>query len=112
MMQHLSYLTRRLRMARQLKVLVTGASSGIGKAAALELAKRGHTVYASARRVGELEELAQTDGRIVAVPIDVTDAESVRAGAERVDELSDGYGVDVLVNSAGYALGGPVEALS
>jgi NAD(P)-dependent dehydrogenase (short-subunit alcohol dehydrogenase family) len=99
-------------MDKQLKVLVTGASSGIGRAAALELAGRGHTVFASARRVGELDQLARTNEEIEAVPMDVTNGESVRAAAARVEELSDGYGVDVLVNSAGYALGGPVEALS
>jgi len=99
-------------MSEQLKVLVTGASSGIGRATALELAGRGHTVFASARRVGELDQLARANEKIEAVPMDVTDGESVRAAAARVEELSDGYGVDVLVNSAGYALGGPVEALS
>lgn len=99
-------------MAEQLKVLVTGASSGIGKASAVELARRGHAVFAAARRASELEELARGSERIEAVPIDVTDGESVRAAASRIDELTSGYGIDVLVNSAGYALGGPVEALS
>jgi NAD(P)-dependent dehydrogenase (short-subunit alcohol dehydrogenase family) len=99
-------------MAGHLKVLVTGASSGIGKASAVELAARGHDVFAAARRTGELEDLARAHERINPVPMDVTDAESVRAAAGRIDELSAGHGVDVLVNSAGYALGGPVEALS
>jgi NAD(P)-dependent dehydrogenase (short-subunit alcohol dehydrogenase family) len=98
-------------MPRQLTALVTGASSGIGRAAALELAARGHTVFASARRAGELEQLARANDRIVAVPMDVTDAGSVASAAARVEELTDGHGLDVLVNSAGYALGGPVEAL-
>jgi NAD(P)-dependent dehydrogenase (short-subunit alcohol dehydrogenase family) len=99
-------------MAEQLKVLVTGASSGIGKASALELASRGQAVFAAARRASELEELARLNERIEAGPLDVTDAASVSAAVGRVDELSSGYGVDVLVNCAGYALGGPVEALS
>jgi NAD(P)-dependent dehydrogenase (short-subunit alcohol dehydrogenase family) len=99
-------------MAEQLKVLVTGASSGIGKASAVELAKRGHDVFAAARREHELEELARRHERIVPVAVDVTDADSVRAAANRVGELTGGHGIDVLVNSAGYALGGPVEALS
>lgn len=96
----------------ELNVLVTGASSGIGRATALELARRGHIVYASARRASELEQLARANERIRAVPMDVTDSESVSAGAADVDGLSSGHGVDVLVNSAGYALAGPVEALS
>jgi NAD(P)-dependent dehydrogenase (short-subunit alcohol dehydrogenase family) len=99
-------------MAGHLKTLVTGASSGIGKASAVELAARGHHVFAAARRARELEELARTHERITPVPMDVTDAGSVRAAASRIDELTACHGVDVLVNSAGYALGGPVEALS
>jgi len=98
-------------MSKQMKVLVTGASSGIGRATAVELAARGHTVLAAARREKELGELAVQHG-IAPVPIDVTDAKSVLAAAGHVQELTGGYGVDVLVNSAGYALGGPVESLS
>ena len=99
-------------MAERLNVLVTGASSGIGRAAACELASRGHNVFLGARRRTELEELARTSERMKAVPLDVTDPDSVRAAAGRVDELTAGHGIDVLLNSAGYALGGPVEALS
>ena len=78
----------------------------------MEFAGRGQRVFAAARRASELEALARANELIEAVPLDVTDAESVRASAHRVEELTDGHGVDVLVNSAGYALGGPVEALS
>lgn len=99
-------------MAKQLNVLVTGASSGIGRATSLELAGRGHRVFAAARRASVLEELARENRGIEALPIDVTDASSVRAGASCVEELTVGHGLDALVNGAGYALGGPVEALS
>jgi NAD(P)-dependent dehydrogenase (short-subunit alcohol dehydrogenase family) len=99
-------------MPDHLNVFVTGASSGIGRAAAIELAARGHRVFAGARRATALDELAQSDPRIVAVPIDVTDAASVKAAAARIDDATSGHGVDVLVNAAGYALRGPVEALS
>jgi NAD(P)-dependent dehydrogenase (short-subunit alcohol dehydrogenase family) len=99
-------------MPDHLNVFVTGASSGIGRAAAIELAARGHRVFAGARRASALDELAQSDPRIVAVPIDVTDPASVRAAAARIDEATSGHGVDVLVNAAGYALRGPVETLS
>lgn len=99
-------------MSDRLKVLVTGASSGIGRAAATEFALRGHEVFAAARRAEELEQLAAKSDRIAAVQIDVTDRASVAAARAAVDELTDGYGIDALVNSAGYALGGPVEVLS
>jgi NAD(P)-dependent dehydrogenase (short-subunit alcohol dehydrogenase family) len=99
-------------MADHLNVFVTGASSGIGRAAAIELAGRGHRVFAGARRAEVLDDLAQSSPRIESTPIDVTDPASVKAAAARVDELTAGHGVDVLVNAAGYALRGPVEALS
>jgi NAD(P)-dependent dehydrogenase (short-subunit alcohol dehydrogenase family) len=99
-------------MSEQLNVLVTGASSGIGRATSIELAERGHRVFAAARRAGELQELARANGQIEAVPLDVTDAQAVLAAAVRVDELTGNHGLDVLVNSAGFALGGPVETLS
>ncbi len=63
---------------------VTGASAGIGRGVALELARRGYEVHATARRAGELESLAREaqglEGRVVATPGDVTD----RAGVARV----------------------------
>jgi NAD(P)-dependent dehydrogenase (short-subunit alcohol dehydrogenase family) len=99
-------------MGKQLDIFVTGASSGIGRAAAIELASRGHRVFAGARRAAALEELAATTPGILAVPIDVTDPDSVRAAVARVDEVTDGRGLDALVNAAGYALTGPVEGLS
>jgi NADP-dependent 3-hydroxy acid dehydrogenase YdfG len=96
----------------QLQVLLTGASSGIGRAAAIELAGRGHRVFASARRLAELEALAQAHAGITAVQLDVTDEAGVQAAVAQIDELTSQHGVDVLVNNAGYALGGPIEALS
>src|SRR5437879_4100482 len=98
-------------MTAHLNILVTGGSSGIGKATALELAKRGHHVIASARRVALLEELERTEKRICALALDVTYPESIRSVVEQVDELTARHGIDVLINSAGYALFGPLEAL-
>ena len=96
----------------QRQVLITGASSGIGRAAAIELAGRGHRVFASARRLAALEELAGEHPGIQAVPLDVSEDASVNGALRVVDELTAGRGLDVLVNNAGYALGGPLEALS
>jgi NADP-dependent 3-hydroxy acid dehydrogenase YdfG len=92
-------------------VLVTGASSGIGRAVASEFAARGHTVFAAARRLDSLAELAETRTGIYPIPVDVTDRESVRAAWASVDEQTGGKGVDILVNNAGFALSGPVELL-
>jgi NAD(P)-dependent dehydrogenase (short-subunit alcohol dehydrogenase family) len=60
-------------MTKQLNIFVTGASSGIGRATAIELAERGHRVFAGARRTATLEELAHASPNILVAPIDVTD---------------------------------------
>ena len=99
-------------MAEKLKVLVTGASSGIGRAVAVELARRGHTVFAAARRQAALSDLAATHRGIVAASMDVTDEDSIAKAWKIIDAATDGGGVDVLVNAAGFALTGPLETLS
>jgi NADP-dependent 3-hydroxy acid dehydrogenase YdfG len=95
-------------MAGQLSVLVTGASSGIGRATAIEFARRGHLVFAAARREEVLAGLAAGTPNIQAVSLDVTDTGSVRRAWAKIEA---GTGVDVLVNNAGFALSGPVEIL-
>jgi NADP-dependent 3-hydroxy acid dehydrogenase YdfG len=99
-------------MVEKLTVLVTGASSGIGRAAAIELARRGHSVFAAARREAALTELAVTYQGIVAAPLDVTDDDSIAKAWNRIDSVTGGAGVDVLVNAAGFARTGPIEMLS
>ena len=99
-------------MTGQLKVLVTGASSGIGRAAAIEFARRGHLVFAAARREEVLADLASATPNIEAVSLDVTDADSVRRAWAKIEASTGGAGVDVLVNNAGFALSGPVEILN
>jgi NAD(P)-dependent dehydrogenase (short-subunit alcohol dehydrogenase family) len=72
-------------------VLVTGANRGIGHALVEEALRRGaRRVYAGTR-----QPLAHPDGRVTAVPLDVTDTAQIQAAAERVDTL------DILVNNAG-----------
>jgi NADP-dependent 3-hydroxy acid dehydrogenase YdfG len=97
-------------MARPLVILVTGATAGIGKAAALHLQKKGHRVIGTGRNEKALAEL-KTLG-IDALALDVTSQKSIDAAKAEVDRLTEGYGVDVLVNNAGYGLAGPVEMLS
>lgn len=85
--------------------LVTGASSGIGEATALELKKHGYTVYAVARRVDRMAGL-ESQG-IHTLSMDVTDEESVTAGIQRI--IADTGQIDVLVNNAGYGSYGSLE---
>ena len=96
-------------------VLVTGATAGIGRYLALDLAKRGHRVVATGRSVKALEELsreAQAKGTpLSTVRLDVTSEESIASAASAVRALTGGRGVDVLVNNAGYGQGGPVLEL-
>src|SRR3984957_20433252 len=99
-------------MARRLNVLVTGASSGIGRAAAIEFARRGHQVFAAARREDALADLAAATPGIRAIGLDVTDTDSVRQAWDKIDASTGGAGVDVLVNNAGFALSGPIEVLA
>jgi NAD(P)-dependent dehydrogenase (short-subunit alcohol dehydrogenase family) len=94
-------------------ILVTGATSGIGRDAALRLARAGHLVLAGGRRADALAELARAGGgRVEPLVLEVTDPDSVAAAAELVGRRTGGRGLDVLVNSAGYALPGPLEVLA
>ena len=86
-------------------VLVTGCSSGIGRATAAHLAARGHTVYATARRRDAIADLESAGCRTLA--LDVTDEESMRAAVRSAEE--EGGAVGALVNNAGYSLSGAVE---
>jgi short-subunit dehydrogenase len=84
-------------------VLITGASSGIGRSLAVELGKRGGSVGLLARRAESLREVAReveaAGGRALALPADVTNARDVRAAA---DKLRAQFGaIDVLVANAG-----------
>src|ERR1700754_324628 len=89
-------------------VLVTGCSSGIGRATAERLAARGHTVYATARRVESIADLEARGCRVL--PLDVTDEDSMRAA---VDVVSEEHGaVGALVNNAGYSQSGAVESVA
>jgi NAD(P)-dependent dehydrogenase (short-subunit alcohol dehydrogenase family) len=94
-------------------VLITGCSSGLGLATALEFARRGDRVFASMRNVakaGSLREAAQARGLAVDVlEIDVTDDASVQRGVAGV--LTSEGQIDVLVNNAGVSNYGTVELM-
>ncbi len=88
-------------------VLITGCSSGIGRATALRLAGAGWSVYASARRPESIAELAQAGCRTLA--LDVTDEESMRAAVDAVEQAEGAVGV--LINNAGYSQSGAIETV-
>jgi NAD(P)-dependent dehydrogenase (short-subunit alcohol dehydrogenase family) len=89
-------------------VLVTGCSSGIGRATAERLARSGWTVYATARHVEAVAELEAAGCRLL--ELDVTDEESMRRAVAEVERAEGALGA--LVNNAGYSLSGAVESVS
>lgn len=91
-------------MASQQIILISGCSSGIGRALALAFAKDGHRVYATARRLDTLADLEPEGIRTCA--LDVTDAESITGTAAHVAE--DAGRIDILVNNAGFGLINPM----
>jgi NAD(P)-dependent dehydrogenase (short-subunit alcohol dehydrogenase family) len=93
-------------------VLVTGASTGIGRATALRLDGSGWRVFAGVRKKADAESLRQeASPSLVPVILDVTDPEQIAAAAEQIERESDGDGLDGLVNNAGVAVPGPLETI-
>jgi len=91
----------------QKRVLITGASAGIGRDAAKRCAALGWEVYAAARRTTALESLrAEAGDGIRPVQLDVNDPASIERARVEILEQTAGYGVDGLVNNAGIALAG------
>jgi NAD(P)-dependent dehydrogenase (short-subunit alcohol dehydrogenase family) len=88
-------------------VLITGCSTGIGRATAAHLAAKGWTVYATARRAEAIADLADAGCRTLA--LDVDDEASMRAAVAAVEEAEGSVGA--LVNNAGYSQSGAVESL-
>ncbi|MBN2176547.1 MAG: SDR family NAD(P)-dependent oxidoreductase [Demequinaceae bacterium] len=86
-------------------ILITGCSTGIGRAVALALLDRGHTVYATARRVETLADLEAKGARIL--PLDVTDEKSMTAAVRTIE--AEYSAVGTLINNAGFAKYGALE---
>ncbi|WP_331738480.1 SDR family NAD(P)-dependent oxidoreductase [Streptomyces sp. NBC_01276] len=91
--------------------LITGATSGIGRALTLQALENGDVVSAIARDTASLEELTEEHGdRLLLIPADVRDEQAVREAVERT--LSRFGRIDVVANNAGYGLFGAVEEAS
>jgi NAD(P)-dependent dehydrogenase (short-subunit alcohol dehydrogenase family) len=88
-------------------VLITGCSSGIGRATALRLAGSGWSVYATARRPDSIAELSDAGCHTLA--LDVTDEDSMHAAVNAVEQAEGAVGV--LVNNAGYSQSGAIETV-
>ena len=97
-------------------VLVTGATAGIGRFVALDLAARGHRVFASGRSASSLaaisSEAASSGHPLSTLVLDVTSSQSIGEAVDTVRAETRGYGVDVIVNNAGYGQGGPLLEVS
>jgi NAD(P)-dependent dehydrogenase (short-subunit alcohol dehydrogenase family) len=92
-------------------VLVTGASTGIGRATALRLDADGWRVFAGTRDPADGESLGQAaSDRLVSITLDVTIPEQIAAAAELIEREA-GSGLDGLVNNAGVAIPGPLETI-
>jgi NAD(P)-dependent dehydrogenase (short-subunit alcohol dehydrogenase family) len=93
-------------------VVITGVSSGIGRAAATLLAGQGFKVFGSVRKSKDAEALSELLGsKFMPLIFDVTEEGAVRASAEIVRQQLNGHALTGLVNNAGIAVGGPISHL-
>lgn len=96
-----------MKMSGERKViLITGASSGIGKATALQLLEEDHIVYGAARNVGEMSDIDQHENGY-AMKLDITSNEDIVSCVDRI--IKEHGRIDVLFNNAGYGQYGALE---
>ena len=89
-------------------ILITGASSGIGKDTALSLIKHGHVVYGAARRLEMMQDIIQAGGH--AIKMDILKEKNIDDVVNQI--IKEQNRIDVLINNAGYGLWGAVETIS
>jgi NAD(P)-dependent dehydrogenase (short-subunit alcohol dehydrogenase family) len=94
-------------------ILVTGSSTGIGKACALYLAKSGFSVIAGVRKMEDAKKLELAAGsNLVGIQLDIADSDSIAAAAAKIAEITGESGLAGIVNNAGIGVHGPIEFLS
>lgn len=94
-------------------VLITGASTGIGRAGALHMDRLGWRVFASVRKDADAEALRQeASNQLLPLRLDVTDAASIEKARDTISDALGNNGLSGLVNNAGVPYGGPVEFIS
>ncbi len=105
---------RQARTGRNKTVLITGASSGIGKATALYLAGIGHKVIGTSRSLERLDALtSEGEGngqKVIPLELDINSDDAVSRALP--DVVGEHGPIDALVNNAGYGLWGPIESLT
>jgi NAD(P)-dependent dehydrogenase (short-subunit alcohol dehydrogenase family) len=93
-------------------ILITGASTGIGKECALRLARAGFHVFAGVRRQIDADSLQTLGGgNVTPVMMDITRAEQIAEAAKFIEKQTNGCGLRGLVNNAGIVVAGPIEIL-
>jgi NAD(P)-dependent dehydrogenase (short-subunit alcohol dehydrogenase family) len=100
--------------ARSKSVVITGASSGLGKAAAIRLSELGYRVFAGVRSessAAELSGASSVKGEVIPVMLDVTDADSIACAGNRVEQRCADTGLWALVNNAGICISAPLESV-
>lgn len=91
-------------------VLISGCSSGIGRACCVRLARDGWRVFAGVRSDGDARSVEAEAGNVTAIRLDVTDTGSINAARAQIEKESNS-GLDALVNNAGIAVGGALETV-
>jgi NAD(P)-dependent dehydrogenase (short-subunit alcohol dehydrogenase family) len=92
-------------------VLISGSSTGIGRACAIYLAEKGYSVIAGVRRREDGQKL-EASAKLRSILLDVADAASIATAAQEVKQIVGEAGLVGIVNNAGMAVGGPVEFVS
>ncbi len=106
--------SKRLTPAGSKSIIITGASSGLGNAAAIHLSQLGYRVFAGVRSkssAAELSALPPRAGALIPVILDVTDAESIAQAGAHIEEACRDTGLWAVVNNAGVSISAPLECV-